>query len=414
MRDDQLTPPEQALARRLAAYSEIDVHAPDPLATARRVMSRQRSVGIAAAWARLNPAARATIVLALLATVALGAVLVGAQLLRTPLTAVPSASVDPAPTTFEVGAWVATADWITDAHGVPGAADPLRLRLSLAADGVTVTVRWGTSATEAIPSTVQAGPPNELDVITALEGTACALGSVGRYDVVSREPVTTLVAITDDCSARRNMLSQAWVRALDATNDGLDGVIDLFQPGDKVLVRLPTGHYLGSVSPDAASLTDDAADRTLIVIRNPIGLSEPCSSSGGAKVDVPSTTTDFIAHLANLPGFTVNAEPIRIGGQPGQKLTIPTKPTSDCQSGRVAEWTPRNPATNTFWFITQGDTDRLYVVDVDRPCAVGEGTGQTCHDLFLIQWLGAGVTDAEELKILNSVKFLEALPSAQP
>lgn len=419
MRDDQLTPLEQALARRLAAYSEIDVRPGDPLATARRVMVRPRSVGLAGAWARLHPTLRAAILLGVLAALLVGAMLIGAQLARVPLTALPSASVAPNASSFpaasfQVGGWVADADWIADAHGISGAADPLRLRLSAGADGSAVTVAWGTAETESIPSTVRAGLPNELNLVTTLEGTACAIGAVGRYEVVTGEQVTRLVVISDSCAARSSMLAQPWVRALDSTSAGGVGVLDRFQPGDKVLVRLPAGRYLASVGGDVASLTNAQTDRTLTVIRNPIGLTEPCSSSGGAKRDVPSTVKDFSGYLGTLPGLTVSSEPIVIDGRPGQKLTIPTTQTADCPGGRVAEWTPRNPATNTFWFIRQGDTDRLYLADVVRPCAVGEGSGPTCQDLFLFQWLGAGVADAEEQEIIGSVKFLESLPSAAP
>jgi hypothetical protein len=413
MRDDQLTPLEQALARQLAAYSEIDVRPPDPLETARRVMVQPRGVGPAGAWARLHPTFRAAILLAVLAALLVGAMLVGAQLAKVPLTALPSSSVVPNATAFQVGAWVADADWIADAHGISGAADPLRLRLSTARDGAAVSVAWGTSETESISSSVSPSPPNELALVTNAGDTGCTVGDAGRYQVVNGEQVTRLVAITEDCGARRLMLDQPWVRALDSTSEGGTGVLDLFQPGDKVLVRLPAGHYLASVGGDVASLTDAQADRTLIVIRNPIGLTEPCSSSGGAKRDVPSTPADLTTYLGTLPGFTVNSEPFVIDGRAGHRLTIPTKQTGDCPSFRVAEVTPRNPATNTFWFITQGDTDRMYLVDVDRPCAVGEGTGPTCSDLFLIQWLGAGVNDAEEEQVLGSLKFLESLPVPQ-
>lgn len=415
MRDDQLTPFEQALARRLAAYGEIDVHPRDPLETARRVMARPRSVGLAGAWARLHPTLRVAITLAVLAALLVGAMLVGAQLARLPLTALPSASVPPASvapsaTPFQVGGWVADAEWIADAHGIGGAADPLRLRLSLAPGGSSITVAWGTAETESIVSAVRAGPSNELDLVTAEGGGPCGIGDTGQYQVVPGEQVTTLVLIGDACAARRSMLAQPWVRALDTTSEGGVGVLDLFQPGDKVLVRLPAAHYIASVGGDVASLIDAQADRTLVVVRNPIGLTEPCSSSGGAKRDVPSTVKDFSTYLGTLPGLTVNSEPIVIDGRPGAKLTIPTKQTADCPGGRVAEVTPRNPATNTFWFVRQGDTDRIYLADVDRPCAVGEGSGPTCQDLFLLQWLGAGVTDAEEQGIIGSVKFLESLP----
>jgi hypothetical protein len=254
---------------------------------------------------------------------------------------------------------------------------------------------------------------DQLVLTTSEAGGACGVGDVGQYQVVPGAEVVNLVAIREDCGARRQFLVEPWVRALDAANAGGRGVIDRFVPGDKVLVTLPDGRYLASVSADAASLTDEQADRTLLVVRDPIGLAEPCSSSGGAKVDVESTSAAFSAYLDTLPGLTVQSEAITIDGRPASKLTIPTTVTGDCPGGRVAEWTPRNAATNTFWFIRQGDMDRLYLVDVDRPCAVGEAAPTGCRDLFLVQWLGAGVTDAEEQSILDTIAFREDLPASQ-
>lgn len=417
MRDDQLTPFEEELARRLSAHNAIDVRTTDSLATARRVMARPRGSGLAAAWMQLRPPVRAALVLAMLAALVVGGVLIGAQLARPPLTSLPSASTQPppsaaAPTGQPLTGWLTDAAWITDAHGISGAADPLRLRLSTATDGRTVTVAWGTAETERVAGTATIGPGGELDLVTTEDGGGCGIGEAGQYRVIEGEELVNLAVIREDCGARRQFFAQPWVRDLTGTSAGGRGVLDLFVPGEKVLVTLPAAHYLASVSGDAASLTDTAADRTLIVIRNPIGLSDPCSSSGGAKRDVPSTSADFSAYLDTLPGLTVQSVPISIDGKPGLKLTIPTVGTADCPSGRVAEWTPRNAATNTFWFIRQGDTDRLYLVDDDRACAVGEPATTGCHDLFLIQWLGAGVTNAEEQSILDTIVFTPELPTA--
>lgn len=410
MHDDNLTPLERTFARRLVDYTDIDIAAPveDSLSTARRVMATPRRVGLAAAWASLRPSVRAAIMVAILGAALVSAALIGAELSERSLTALPSAS-GPLPTTPSMPDWAAEVAWIADAHGIPGAADPLRLRLSAEA-GASLVVAWGTAETEAVASTVSSGPQGELSLVTPQAGGACDVGSAGRYQVVEDETLLRLVAIRDDCPTRQMFLARAWVRALDGTSHGGRGVIDRFQPGNWVFVSLPPGRYLASVGADAASLTDQGTDRTLIVVRNPIGLADPCSTNGGTKLDVPSTTADFSAYLATLPGFTLQSTPITIDRRPGLRLTIPTTPTAGCASGRVAEWTPRNAATNTFWFITQGDTDRLYLTDVDRQCAVGESTATVCRDLFLIQWLGEGITDVEEQAIIDSVAFQESLP----
>lgn len=411
MREDELTPLEESIARRLDAYSSIDVRPSDSLATARQVMARPRGVEVFRAWAQLRPTIRAAIALAALAGLLVFAALVGGQLAKPSLTALPSASAGRPTSTVLRSGWIVDADWVADAHGFPGAADPLRLRLSAAADGQTVTVAWGTSETESLPSTATASVSGMLDLVTTQAGTACAVGDVGQYKVEPGDGLVNFVAVREACDARRLFLDRSWVRALDSTNEGGRGVLDRFLPGDKVLVSLPTGHYLASVSADAASLTDASADRTLIVIRNPIGLADPCSSSGGAKVDVESSSAALSAYLDTLPGLTVQSEAIKVDGRSGLKLTIPTTLTDDCPGGRVAEWTPRNAATNTFWFITQGDTDRLYLIDIERPCAVGEGVGPNCTDVYLVQWLGSGVTDAEEHAIVDSLAFRDLLPS---
>jgi hypothetical protein len=70
-----------------------------------------------------------------------------------------------------------------------------------------------------------------------------------------------------------------------------------------------------------------------------------------------------------------------------------------CPSGKVWEWRTREDPGG--WFISQGDTDVLYLLE--RP-----------DGLWLLQWLGSGVTRDEELGVLDTVAFASSLEDPLP
>jgi hypothetical protein len=103
--------------------------------------------------------------------------------------------------------------------------------------------------------------------------------------------------------------------------------------------------------------------------------------------------------MRTLPGFSVQSSDLEIDGKPAVLLTIPSAQTDNCPSHRVNEWTTPGSAAGGGWLLRQGDTDKLYLVEVDG-------------SLVLLQWLGGAVTRADEQAILSSVHFTNTVPVA--
>jgi len=250
-----------------------------------------------------------------------------------------------------------------------------------------------------------AGASDEF-TFQASSASECQLGDVGRYrfglgadGTVPNSAGTRLglVAVADACPARQAVLEREWVRAIDVDNVGGRGVAVNFDP--MFMVTLPRKTFLANSGTD--SLTLDSSDGTaFIATRNPWGLDAPCSSNGSGKIELAPTIAAFTAHIASLPGMTVQQEAVEIDGRPAVHLTVPTTQTAECQTpgvgGRVFEWTTSDPADTGGWFITQGDTDTIYLVEVDG-------------NLFLLQWLEPTISTDNELAVLSTVHFVSTL-----
>jgi hypothetical protein len=204
-----------------------------------------------------------------------------------------------------------------------------------------------------------------------------------------------LTVVDDRCAARAAALDRAWVHAIDADNNGGRGVSTAFAP--MFLITLPPAGYVAAGNSDSLTLTSTTPDRTLLAVRNPVGRATPCSSTGGAKLPIAPTIKAFTAYMRTLPGFTVQSAALQIDGHPAVLLTIPSILTADCPSHRVVEYTTGAGDGSAGWFLTQGDTDVVYLVEVNG-------------NLILLQWLGAGVTRAEEQALLATMRFTETLP----
>jgi hypothetical protein len=98
--------------------------------------------------------------------------------------------------------------------------------------------------------------------------------------------------------------------------------------------------------------------------------------------------------------MTVDTTDLTIDGHRAAMLTVPVSATVDCPDGRIKEWTTADPTNTGWWLIRPGDTDVIYVVEL--PTAT-----------YLLQWLGGGVTTAEEQQVLSTVHFLDDL-AAKP
>lgn len=276
----------------------------------------------------------------------------------------------------------------------------IRLVISAAGDKVSVF----DAGVETLISSPVANQTGEFQLISTGTAGGCQIGDLGRYGFAFGSDGTvpasdgTLLALTvvsDTCSARSATLNRSWVHAIDANSNGGRGVAAAFSP--IFLITLPSASFIGTVGFDAVTATSTSPDRTLFAVHNPVGWSDPCSSTGGSKRPIDPTIAAFTAYLRTLPGFTVQSGDLTIDGHPAVLLTIPSVSTTDCPTHRVYEWTSSDPRDTGGWLLNQGETDVVYLVEVDG-------------NLILLQWLGAGVTTEEEKALFATVRFTNTLP----
>jgi len=98
-----------------------------------------------------------------------------------------------------------------------------------------------------------------------------------------------------------------------------------------------------------------------------------------------------------MPGFKVTSTGSTIDGKPAVHLAITTTTQPAC-TDKLFEFAPNDLTSDGYWFITPGDPDSVWLVQVGK-------------DLFLLQWLGNGVTPADEQSVLSTVQFIDALPA---
>jgi hypothetical protein len=295
------------------------------------------------------------------------------------------------------------ATWISDADLVQGLFHDRRLEISTAYDDgqFVVTYQQGQVG---MSSQVVAGAAEYLSLVSLFAGSGCAVGNFGDYQMILSQDGMSLELKPrrDECATRQSLLARTWTRSLDTASHGGRGVMTVFDP--YVAVTLPDASYSTNNVNASANVSADSIGRTLIGVQNPTGWTEPCSDTGGTRIQLANTIDAFRSYLRTLPGFSVRSESLQIGGHAAVRLTVPTAKTPECQKagpnkGRVVEWGTTNPDDPGFWMLAQGDTDVIYLVEVGS-------------DLFLLQWLGAGVTQQEELQVLSTVQFLDALPTS--
>ena len=346
-----------------------------------------------------SPMNRLTLVAA---AAALGVAVVGGAILLTGGSSGPAPH--PSPTaTPALAAQELRATWLVDKGPGIGAGSPrLVARLIIPASGDALSIQEeGSESFQSLATSNQAG---QLVVTATSISGGCQVGDVGRYGFAFASdgalPATdgtqlALTAADDACAARMTALQRPWFHALDADSHGGRGVIAAFS--SFLYLTLPKDSFRGSS--DGASVTIESSSRTMIVVKNPVGYSDPCAAGGGAKVEVATTVDGFVSYLDTLPGLTPSTpEPVAIQGATAMYVQVPTVQTADCPSRRVEEWTQSLDASGG-WHINQGETDVLYLIEI--------GT-----DLYLVQWLGDGVTHAEELAVISSLSFRTALPGA--
>ena len=348
-----------------------------------------------------SPMNRLTLVVAV---AAIGVALVGGAILlggssngpAPRVSASHAASLAPSPTPGLAGESLRST-WLVDTGPGVGPGSPRTVaRLVIPASGDALSIlEDGSYSFQSRASSNQAG---ELVLTATKIAGGCQVGDIGRYgfafasDGVLPGTDGTQLALTateDTCAARKTALERPWVHALDAASQGGRGVIAAFSP--YLFLTLPSDQFVGSSGGGSAEI--DSATRTLYVVKNPVGYSDPCAANGGAKVHIDSTVAAFTAYLDALPGLTPSTSvSVAVDGGTAKYIQIPTVVTADCPGNRVQEWSQSLDAAVGGWHINQGETDVLYLIEVGS-------------DLYLVQWLGDGVTHAEELSVISSLSF---------
>jgi len=358
-----------------------------------------------ALW-RLPPMTRAT---SFAAAAVIFAVVAGGILLLRPASNV-GGPPTPAPTqlatttpTPAVAPESLRSTWVANAGPASSPGSPATmLRLVVSASGSRVSVFDG--SVETLVSTPIAGQAGDLELVSTTVAGGCQVGDRGRYGFAfgtdgavpaSEGTLLALNVVSDTCSARSTMLNRGWVHAIDATSFGGRGISTVFAP--MFLITLPAATYATQAGTDDLTITSSAPGRTLIAVKNPVGWTDPCSGTGGAKRPIDPTIAAFTTYMRSLPGFTVQSSDLVIDGHPAVLLTVPSTPTGDCPGNQVYEWTAGAGDGSGGWHLNQGDTDVIYLVEVDG-------------NLVLLQWLGEGVTTAEEQSLFRTVHFTDALP----
>ena len=224
----------------------------------------------------------------------------------------------------------------------------------------------------------------------------CSAGDDARYQwaITGNGLYLTLTAVSDPCASRRSTLERTWVHSLAARNLGGPGVLSYFQPS--IQMTFPAADW-GAGGEAGAANVESNTNKQFVAIKNPAGFSAPCSADGGRHVAEPATIAGYTAYIKTIPGVHVTSTNATIGGKPAVHLVIATTAQSGCPA-KIFQYAPNNLASTGYWFITPGDTDTVWLVQVGK-------------DLYLLQWLGDGATLAEEQAVLGTVQFIDKLPT---
>ena len=237
-------------------------------------------------------------------------------------------------------------------------------------------------------------PAGELR-LRAKATIGCPVDTEGRYAWTRSTDglFLTLDLIEDGCPARATSLARTWTRSLGAVNDGRHGVINYFSPAIQVV--LPEGRWAAGGAFEGADISEDSG-LNIIAVKNPAGLSDPCSTDGGNHVAIDPTIATFSDYLGSIPGFTLAPTALEIDGHEAVHLAITTSADVGCE--KIFEWATSDLSDSHNWFITPGDPDSLWLVQVDA-------------DLYLIAYLGPRVTLADQEAVMSSIRFVDELPT---
>ncbi len=357
-------------------------------------------------WTRVNRLTIAAAGATLAAVVAIG-VLMNFRPVNGPGTSPsPSPSLTSAPEATKEAVVAAPeeiwGDWIADVDGLPEIDMPAgMIQLSVDwQDGKRVWLQTTPDYRQLLSSSALLANAGELRIRSNAAENQCPDGSEGRYQW-SRSPdgeFLTLTLIEDACSDRAAVFARTWVRSLGAVNDGGLGVIYGVSP--MVQVALPRGQRVAAGSGDGwqeiMTFGDAQPFQAFVVIANPGGFGDPCSTTDPQKIDIAPTTADFIAYLQGLPHVSVTPAATEIDGRAAIRFDYSIDDLAGCESGDIQVLHPQDPVESQTWTSVAGELQRMYIVQMDPTTT------------FLLWYQGNSET---EQQVIGSIRFIDPLPT---
>jgi hypothetical protein len=347
---------------------------------------------------------------AVIGVLVVGAAFLTSDRLRPPAVGSPDATSSPSPTispspstpTPEAMPQILRGDWQAEVtEPLPNVANP--------GEAIQLSLDWQTGASAWIQpprgdnvyeTTSVEAADGELALLEGGSFVGCAPGGIGRYgwERSADGMFLTLTTISDDCSGRAAAYARTWVHSLSAVTDGGMGVAPF--AGRWLQATIPSMRWGLGGATDAYDLTTfDEGDPAIrfLVVRNPMGFEDPCATGTRTPVPIERTTTRVVDYARGLPGVTVTTEDGQVAGLPAVHLTIDSAAT-DCPSGTIAAFHPTLAVEDGEWGFSPGGSHSMWVVE--------DGA-----DMLLIWYEGEGVTPADEQSVIDSISFLDELPT---
>jgi len=389
MNDVQMTPFEREFAARLQAHAAIEPRPANALAIAREAMTSRRS-RLGQAWASLSAPIRIGIVVALVASLMLGALLAGVQLVRdhpTVFLPAPSTPAATGPVPIGFAPDDLRARWLANVPEIPelgNGAGPVTLTLDPAGALVSLAnLATGMS----FSSFTQVLSSGDLRLQLVEGTTTCPAGSEGVYrlDRSASGGQVTLVAVRDECTNRRLALSRRWDRTLTAPTTVGAGMVDSIEPN--FAVSLPPGKYEARMLTDFIDIEATDRDFGMDVMKNPQGFVDACSPDQVRYPYTPGAAALVDYFRQNHAFVVVSTTPLTIDGHDAIHLVINRRVEGDrCPDSELYAFTPKECDCHFF----AGD-DSFYLVDVGQ-------------DLFLFQ-LALKPDFSLDLPIIQSIRI---------
>lgn len=290
-------------------------------------------------------------------------------------------------------------DWIADVPAIPEIAMPAGM-IQLSVDwenGEEIWLQTTPDYRQLLSSAPLAASSGELRIRSNGSNTHCSLDAIGRYrwERVPSGRFLHLNVIEEACPTRSKVFARVWVRSLGAVHDGGQGVNYGVTP--MIQLTLPTGQRYGMTGGEQSAEINTFGDaepfRQFVVIRNPGGFGDPCSTSDTQKL--PTDTATLVEYIDSLPGASFTMFDARVDGRAAIGLDVTIDPGAECASGSVAAFHPENMADEYVWALAPGETRRMYIVSHDADTT------------FLIWYIGP---EGELADVIASISFIDELP----